>query len=96
MNKIKLNNVEFEVENYNKSTYFSNDTISTNANCSIITDNITALNELAEDEITSIQIHHDDTLIYNLADISARIDSINEWLNGDRMSISVNFTFSNI
>lgn len=92
MNKIKFNDVEFEVESYNKNTYFHEE-LSSNGNCSIITDNMDALNALAEVPITSLQILHDGEVIYNLHDINAKIDNINEYLSGDRMSINVNLIF---
>ena len=92
MNKIKFNDVEFEVESYSKNTYFHEE-LSSNGNCSIITDDMDALHALAEVPITSIQILHDGEVIYNLHDINAKIDNINEYLSGDRMSINVNLIF---
>lgn len=92
MNKIKFNDVEFEVESYSKNTYFNNE-LSSNGNCSIITDDMDALNALANVPITSLQILHDGEVIYNLHDINAKIDNINEYLSGDRMSINVNLIF---
>ena len=93
MNKIKFNNTEFEVETYNKSTYFGGETITSNANCNIVVTDANALNALVGITITSIQITHDDNLIYNLSNISARIDNINEYLNMDRMGTSLNIVF---
>ena len=52
------------------------------------------LNALASDPITSIQIYHDDNLIYNLANIDAEIENITEWLNFDKMSIGINIKFN--
>lgn len=92
MNKIKFNDVEFEVESYSKNTYFHEE-LSSNGNCSIITDDMDALHALAEVPITSLQILHDGEVIYNLHDINAKIDNINEYLSGDRMSINVNLIF---
>lgn len=96
MNKIKLNNLELEVESYNKNTYFSGDSMNSNASMSvrIDEDDITDLNALAASPITTIQIHADERLIYDLQNINAKIDSINEYLNGDRMNVSVNLTFN--
>lgn len=93
MNTIKFNNNTFEVESYSKNTYFNEDSISSNGSCQIITNNITGLNELAEETITAIQIYHDETLIYDLQDIECKINSISEYLNGDRVSIGLSFTF---
>ena len=93
MNTIKINNLELTVESYNKNTYFNGQTIASNATCNVITSDITTLHELMEEEITSIQIFYEGTLIYNLQNITARIESINEYLNTDRMNININFTF---
>lgn len=96
MNKIVFNTTEFEVESYNKSTSFGGEVMTSNAYASLRTDDITVLNTLAQTTITNIKIYHDSNLIYDLQNISAKIDNINEYLNGDRMSINVNLTFSNI
>jgi len=95
MTKIKFNNTEFEVESYNKNTYFGGETITSNANCNIKVSDMSTLNALAETTITSIQIYYENNLIYNLQDVSAKIDNIGEYLNTDRMNVSVNLTFSN-
>ena len=94
MNIIKLNDAEFQVESYNKTTTFSGENISSSAYCQVNTDNINTLNELAADPITSIQILHDGDLIYNLQNINAKIDNINESLSMDRIFINVNLTFT--
>ena len=95
MNTIKFNDsVEFAVDTYNKNTYFNSGIITSNATCAIFTDDISALNNLALDTITSIKIYHDDALIYNLEDINATIENINEYLNGDRISVNINFNFN--
>lgn len=96
MNKIKFNTTEFEIESYNKTTNFSPEGISSNAYCSIYTNDINAVNALAENTISTIQIYSDQNLIYNLQDANAKIDSINEYLTGNRMGININLTFSNI
>ena len=95
MNTIKLNNTTFEIENYNRNTYFGGETINSTGSCSLTNADIADVNELGSTTITTLQIYHDNTLIYDLQDINAKIDSINEYLNGDRVSISVSFTFSN-
>ena len=94
MNIIKLNNAEFEVENYNKNTFFGGESISSTASCSVLTNDPTVFNEMASTPITSIQILHDGEVIYNLQNISARIESINEYLNVDRMSINIGLNFN--
>lgn len=94
MNIIKFNNVEFEVIGYNKSTYFSENAITSTANCQIIVIDMSILNDLTDETITSIQILHDGNIIYNLSDISAHIDNISEYLNVDKMDISVVLRFN--
>ena len=95
MNTIKFNNTEFQIESYSKNTYLNGEQINSSANCSIIVNDIAVLNALMQDTITSIQIKYNDNVIYTLQNISAHIDNINEYLNVDRMNISVNLTFDN-
>lgn len=66
MNTIKFNNTEFELESYNRNTYFGGESITSNASCGIITTNIANINSLAESTITSLQIYHNEQLIYDL------------------------------
>lgn len=94
MNIIKFNNVEFEVIGYNKNTYFSDDIITSSASCQIIVTDMDVLNNLANTAITSLQILHDGNIIYNLSDISAHIENISEYLNVDKMDISVGLRFN--
>ena len=95
MNVILINELELEVESYNKNTYLTEGRIESNASCTVITNDMTTLNDYMEQVITSLKIKHDGEVIYDLHDINAHISSINEYLNGDRMSISVNLTFDN-
>jgi hypothetical protein len=46
-----------------------------------------------QEDITSIQIYYNDTLIYDLSNIHAKVDNINEYLNVDKMSINMNLVF---
>lgn len=95
MNKIKLNQLELEVESYSKGIYFNNGIISSNGSCTVNTNNITALMELAKNSIDVIQIYNsDNVLIYDLQNANANIDNINEYLNGDKMNININFIFN--
>ena len=96
MNIIKLNNVEMEVESYNKNTYFSGTVVSSNGSCSVKTSNVTVINQLAEDIIDTIQIYHDNELVYDLQNANAKIDSINEYFTGERMNININFSFPQV
>ena len=93
MNKIKFNNTEFEVLSFNRNTYFNSDSISSDAGCSIIVDNMSDLNSIAQESITTLQIYHDNTLIYDLQNIDAHINHIGEYLSDDAMSISINLIF---
>ena len=95
MNQIKLNTLVLEVIDYNKSTYLDGDLISSNASCSVSTNDITALTALIDDQITSIRILHDNTVIYDLQNINAKITNINEYLSGDHMNITLSLIFDN-
>ena len=94
MTTIKFNNTEFEVEAYSRNTYFNGETIASSGSCTLKTNDIAELNTLMETTITFIQIKYDDTVIYTLEDIDAKIDSINEYLTGDRISITISMTFN--
>lgn len=96
MNKIKLNNAEFEIENYNKNTYFNEDSISSDASFQITVNDMAVLNALVKETITDIQITHDDNVIYTLADLNAHINNINEYLSFDRINVNVSLRFDPI
>lgn len=98
MNTIKFNNVSMEVTSYNKNTYFAFDSgeqviTQDNANCNVVTSDLTALRALGEDVITSIEIYHDENLIYSLHEIECHITGINEYLNEESVSITLSLTF---
>ena len=93
MNTIKFNNEEFEVASYTKNTSFSEDSITSNGYCELIAPNISNLMSVAQVPITSIEIYHDNTQIYELENINARIENINEYLSEDRISVNMNFVF---
>ena len=95
MNKIKLNNIELEVEAYTRNTTFSGEEITSTGYCTVNVDEVAVLNSLGEEEITSIQIYHDETLIYNISNIKARVSAINEYLNDNKMTININLIFDN-
>ena len=94
MNKIILNNAEFEVVSYNRNTYLSDGTIRSNASANIKAD-IAEVNALLNTTITSLEITHDGTSIYHLTNLNAKMESMNEYLNGDTIDISINLTFDN-
>jgi len=93
MNTIKFNNSIYEVVSFNKSTYFNEGGINSSANCSIKTANMTSLYALAESGLQSIQIYHDNELIYDLDNINGKMTSIDEYLMDDHININVNLTF---
>ena len=93
MNTIKFNGVEFQVDSYNKYTSFSGESMVGTAACQIKADNITALQTLGKSVITSIQILHDEVVIYDLVDISAKITNINEYLSNDKIDVTINLEF---
>lgn len=96
MNKILINELELDVESYNKNTYLSEGgRIDSNANFSVTTDDVAALNAYMTQNITSLKIKHDGEIIYNLENISAHISSIQEYLSDNRINISVNLIFDN-
>lgn len=95
MNVIKLNNLEVEVESYNKNTYLNDGVVMSTAYCTLKTNDTTALNAMMLETITSIEIKHDGTVIYSLGNLNARIDSITESLTEDRVVVNLNLAFSN-
>jgi len=94
MSKIKLNNTEFEFDSYNKNTYYGGEAVSSTASCSLLNVDMADLSDLAETTITSIEIrNNENTLVYDLKNINAKIDNINEYYNGMSMAISVTMIF---
>ena len=94
MDKIKFNNTEFEVESYNRNTSFFEGNISSSGYFSVKVQDIDEITELAQETITSIQIIHDNEVIYNLSDIEAHIDNTVESYNGgDRIYTNINLIF---
>ena len=93
MNTIKLNNAEYTVESYSKSTYFTGDNMSTSASCTIILTTPESLATIADDDINTIQIYHDETMIYNLQNANAHVSDYSEYLSEDRMRANINFRF---
>lgn len=97
MNVIKFNNTkEYEVSGYSKNTNINNNEKNSDANCTLITNDTSSVLELAEEPITSIKIYSSDNLIYELSEINANINQINEFLNGTHMEVNLYMTFSNI
>ena len=84
----------FGLESYNKTTTFEGNTVNSSGYASLITTDITALTTVASGTITSIEIQHDGTSIYNSTNLNAKINNINEYLSGDRINVNINFVFN--
>jgi hypothetical protein len=93
MTTIILNNTEFELVSFNRNTSFYENNISSTANCDIRVSNSAALQALINTTITTLQIKYGNEVIYNLTDISAKINTMNEYLNTDHISTSLGLTF---
>lgn len=93
MNKILLNDAEFEIDNFNKTTTYSNGTITSTAYVSALTNDGAVLNALGLSTITSIKIYYNDKIIYTLENIEANIESINEYLATDHIGVNININF---
>lgn len=94
MNQIKLNDSTFEVVSFNRSTNFNGERVVSNGFCAIHTTEMDTLNELAKYPITSIQIYHDEELIYRVSNLNGKIIAIDEMLNQDAVSVSININFA--
>lgn len=94
MDKIKLNNTEIELLAFHRNTTFTGSTIVSEAGCSIVSNDRDALNALGFEKITTLQIYHDDQLIYDLQDIDATMDTINEYLDGDHVNLGLSIHFN--
>ena len=105
MNTIKLNNeYEYEINNYSRNINFYSITptlesqqategINSNAYFTITSKNVSDLDDLSQETITSIEIFYNETSIYKLENVNAKVESINENLNTDQMIINVNLKF---
>lgn len=93
MTKIKLNNYEYEIDNYNRTTNVIDGNISSSAYVNIIEGNTSTLNALLGTVVTDIEISVDEQKIYELHNIDAEITSLNEFLSGNRMSYNFNLIF---
>ena len=101
MNTLILNgltNAPFTLKNYNRNTSFDleNHTMNSVAYFDIDSSSAAtaALQEMGQTEITSIIINHNDTEIYNLSNITAKIATINETLYEDIININVSIIFN--
>ena len=93
MIKIKLNNYECEINSYNRNTSIMEDNISSNANITVINGEAEELNALLGTDIESIEITIDEDKIYDLKNLNAEINTINEYLSGDSMIYNIGIIF---
>lgn len=101
MNTLILNNLTetpFVLKSYNRNTTFDlNNDYAMNSTAYFDIDSsadVTAvLQTIGQTGITSIEIQHDGNSIYNLTDLTARISTINEYLQEDNININVSITF---
>lgn len=94
MATLKLNNTEFEISEFNRTTYYTSEELNSNANVIVENTTVSALETLAHVEITSLQIINNGEVIYNLQNISATLDTINEYLKNGHMEISIGINFN--
>ena len=97
MAKIILNNEEFDFSGYNRSIYFSDENMTSNGYISNLrgTNVANRLSDLAQETITSITIKKDNDVIYELDNIDAKINTMDESYNGDDAVITnVNIQFN--
>ena len=94
MAKLHLNEYDYDVTGYNKSTMMDNNVIVSTASCTLSTNNNTSLPTLMTTPITTITITNDsDEEIYKLENIEAYITHINEYLSGDQVIVNVDIVF---
>lgn len=91
MSTIIINDTEFEFENYNRNTTYTDKGIVSDAYISTIknTNTLNDIQTLAQEQITSIKIKRDGEIIYELADLNAMIQSIDESYDGTRVNFNV-------
>ena len=99
MNTLILNGLSstpFELRNYNRNTSFDE---ARNMNSiayfdiAPTTNTSAQLENIGKNPITNILIKHDDTPIYNLTNLNARISTINETLYDDSVLINASIVF---
>ena len=93
MTKIKLNNEEFEITAFTRTTYFREDGISSFANFDAVNLDLDDISTLAQNPVTALQIYYNNDLIYDLQDISVHIDNVNDSLEETVVTTKVNLTF---
>lgn len=84
-----------ELTGFNRSTTFENGNMNSMAYLNVVNTAQTAgwLQEFGLAGITNLTIKDGNDVIYNLANLNARISSVNESLSGNEISVSVNIEF---
>ena len=95
MNKIYLDDNEYNVTGFSRYTQMNGDQINSYADVQFadVTD-YSALSALVGQTITSIRIKSNDITIYNLNNILAKVSRINENMYNDKMNISAQILFN--
>lgn len=93
-----LSSTPFILKNYNRNTTFDleNNTMNSIAFFDIENEanTVSQLSSLGQTTITNLTIKHDSDTIYNLANLHARIASMNENLyDGEKININVSLRF---
>lgn len=91
-----LNETNFQINSFGRNTYFQEDgSYTSNGYMNFVNSNNLAatLHALAQEPITSLIIKLNNEVVYNAGEINARIQSIDENLNGDTMNINLNIQF---
>lgn len=93
-----LSNQAFTLTSYNRNTSFDTETHDMNSvayfDIANTSNAVTNLQNIGRSGVTNLTIKHDDTVIYNLANLSANIASINENLYEDNVNINVCVIFT--
>lgn len=87
-----LNGEEFGLKQYNRTTNFTDGTISSTA-YAVLSETSAKLEEIGATTITNLQIKRDDNVIYSLNNINAQITNIYENLyqEGIEINLTINF-----
>lgn len=94
MFKLILNNtIELDINSFGRTTNFNSDNMYSQGYI-VTNSNASSLYSLAGEKITSLAIKKDDEIIYNLIDIDAKINSIDETLGLEQMTTNINIIFN--
>ena len=90
MNTIKINDLVLELINYSKNTNFIENHFRYSIACTVNTNITSEIEALLLETITSIEIYVKDNLIYELKNISGKIENLNEYFVSDHMATTIN------